>query len=125
MNTTDPNAVAKPNAPAHATPANEEMAARRLAALGNRTRLRLFKALVVAGRDGLNVGELQSRLGVPPSTLAHHLSTLVQAGLIVQDRQGREVVSTADYTAMNDVVAYLTDQCCVGFADLDEEIGAA
>ncbi|HJP36131.1 MAG TPA: metalloregulator ArsR/SmtB family transcription factor [Gammaproteobacteria bacterium] len=96
-------------------PITEEAATDRLTALGNRTRLRLYKLLIQAGPDGLNVGELGTRLAVPPSTLAHHLSALTRAGLIRQDRRGREVTSRADYSAVNGLVMYLTDQCCVGF----------
>jgi len=92
----------------------EEQAARRLAALGNPTRLRVFRLLVRAGPDGVNVGELQRHLRVPASTLAHHLSTLAGAGLIEQRRHGREVLCHASYAAMNALVAYLTDQCCSG-----------
>lgn len=93
---------------------DEDQAAERLAALGNRTRLRLYRLLVRAGEDGLNVGELQRLLDVPASTLAHHLAALARAGLVLQERRGREVVSRADYATMNALVGYLTDQCCQG-----------
>lgn len=93
---------------------DEERAAGALAALGNRTRLRLYRLLVRAGEDGLNVGELQRLLDVPASTLAHHLAALARAGLVLQERRGREVVSRADYATMNALVGYLTDQCCQG-----------
>lgn len=89
-------------------------AARELAALGNATRLQVFRLLVKAGPDGLNVGELQRLTGVPPSTLAHHLSTLASARLVLQTRRGREIISTANFGAMRALVAYLTDQCCEG-----------
>jgi|GEM_PF-85587 len=92
----------------------EPRAAQGLAALGNRTRLRLFRALVRAGNEGLNVGDLQRLLGVPGSTLAHHLATLARAGLVVQERRGREVVSRADYAAMRGLIEYLTEACCTG-----------
>lgn len=92
----------------------EQQAAGSLAALGNRTRLRLYRLLVRAGDDGLNVGELQRLLEVPASTLAHHLATLARAGLVVQERRGREVISRADYAAMRGLVGYLTEQCCTG-----------
>lgn len=88
--------------------------ARALAALGHEVRLEIYRLLVRAGDDGLNVGEIGGHLGRPPSTLAHHLSTLVAAGLVVQERRGREVVSRADYGAMRRTVAFLTDQCCAG-----------
>ena len=71
---------------------SEQAAADALAALGNRTRLRLFKLLVRAGTDGLIVGEVQRHMDMPASTLAHHLAALTRAGLVVQARNGREVV---------------------------------
>jgi DNA-binding transcriptional ArsR family regulator len=74
----------------------------------------LYRLLVRAGDDGLNVGDLQRLLEVPPSTLAHHLATLARAGLVTQERRGREVISRADYPAMRALVAYLTEQCCTG-----------
>jgi len=92
----------------------ENQAARGLAALGNRTRLRLFKLLVKAGEAGLNVGDIGARIRVPASTLAHHLASLTRAGLVIQERRGREVVSRADYDAMDGLVAYLTKECCLG-----------
>ena len=93
---------------------HEQQAADGLAALGNRTRLRLYRLLVRAGDDGLNVGDLQRLLEVPPSTLAHHLAALARAGLVKQERRGREVISRADYPAMRALVGYLTEQCCTG-----------
>lgn len=92
----------------------EEQAAIGLAALGNRTRLRLYKLLIKAGDDGLNVGELHAHLGVPASTLTHHLTALIRAGLVVQERRGREVISRANYDTMDGLVSYLTAECCVG-----------
>ncbi len=93
---------------------SEEQAARGLAALGNQTRLRLFKLLVKAGRFGLNVGDLQRLLEVPASTMAHHLAALARADLVRQRRQGRVVICTANYEMMNSLALYLTDQCCDG-----------
>jgi ArsR family transcriptional regulator len=92
----------------------EQQASDSLAALGNRTRLRLYRLLVRAGEDGLNVGDLQRLLEVPASTLAHHLATLTRASLVTQERRGREVVSRADYGAMRTLVGYLTAECCTG-----------
>jgi len=98
---------------------DEERAASALAALGNRTRLRVFRLLVRAGEGGLNVGEVQARLDVPASTLAHHLGSLTRAGLVRQDRQGREVICRADYAAMRGLLGYLSDECCLGVAEED------
>lgn len=92
----------------------EQVAADALAALGNRTRLRIFKLLVRAGRDGTNVGTVQRMLGVPATTLAHHISTLTQANLIAQERRGREVICTANYKAVNEVLEYVRAECCAG-----------
>jgi|ERR1043165_9669528 DNA-binding transcriptional ArsR family regulator len=98
----------------------EQKAADALAALGNRTRLRIFKLLVRAGREGANVGTLQKHLGIPATTLAHHLATLTQAGLMNQERRGREVICTSNYKALNDVLAYVKAECCAGLT-ADEE----
>ncbi len=81
-------------------------------ALGNETRLAVFTLLVPAGRSGLTVGEIQSRLGVPASTLSHHLSRLIQVDLIRQERQGRKLICRANYPAMDGVLAFLTRNCC-------------
>ena len=93
---------------------SEEQAALGMAALGNQTRLRLFKLLVKAGRFGLNVGDLQHLLQVPASTMAHHLSVLTKADLVRQRRQGRVVICMANYEMMNGLTMYLSDQCCDG-----------
>lgn len=85
-----------------------------LAALGHETRLAAFRLLVRAGPEGLTVGEIGAYLDVPASTLAHHLRALVDAGLVVQERRGREIVSRADQDAMRRTVAFLTLECCTG-----------
>ena len=99
----------------------EQQAADALAALGNRTRLRIFKLLVRAGREGTNVGTLQRHLGIPATTLAHHLATLTNASLVEQERRGREVICTANYKAVNDVLAYVKAECCAGLESTDDK----
>jgi DNA-binding transcriptional ArsR family regulator len=89
-----------------------EDAASRLEALGNPTRLRIYRTLVKAGGPGLPVGKLQSRLGVPPSTLSHHLKTLLIAGLITQERDAATLYCKANYTVMRGLVGFLVDECC-------------
>lgn len=84
--------------------------------LGHPTRLAAFRLLVRAGRDGLPVGDIQAHLGVPASTLSHHLAHLVAAGLLRQTREGRVLRCTADYERMDAVVAALTAECCAGVA---------
>lgn len=85
-----------------------------LAALGHDTRLAIFRLLVRAGDDGLNVGEIGQHLNMAASTLAHHLGALVDAGLVIQERQGRQIVNRVDYGAMRHTVSFLTAECCVG-----------
>ena len=99
----------------------EQKAADALAALGNRTRLRIFKLLVKSGPEGANIGTLQQRLGIPATTLAHHLTSLTRANLVDQERRGREVICTSNYKKVNDVLAYVKAECCAGLASADEE----
>ena len=82
--------------------------------LGHPTRLAVFRLLVRAGRDGLPVGEIQAHLGIPASTLSHHLSHLMAAGLLHRTREGRVLRCTADYARMDAIVAALTAECCAG-----------
>ncbi len=81
-------------------------------ALGNETRLVIFTLLVPAGQSGLTVGEVQARLGVPGSTLSHHIARLVQVGLVQQQRQGRKLICRANYRQMDNVLKFLTRNCC-------------
>jgi DNA-binding transcriptional ArsR family regulator len=103
---------------------DEALASDALAALGSRTRLRLFKLLVRAGPDGLNVGEAQRHLEIPASTLAHHFAALTRAGLVLQQRRGREVVCRANFDAMHALVAFLTEACCAGLEVRDADHAA-
>ncbi len=88
--------------------------ARALAALGHDARLSIFRLLVKAGDDGLRVSDIGEHLGLAPSTLAHHLSTLVDAGLVLQHKQGREVFNRVDFPAVRRVLGFLTSECCAG-----------
>ena len=88
--------------------------ARALAALGHDARLSIFRLLVKAGEDGLRVSDIGEHLGLAPSTLAHHLSTLVDAGLVTQEKQGRTVINRVDYDVMHRTVDFLTAECCSG-----------
>ncbi len=85
-----------------------------LAALGHDTRLEIFRLLVRAGDDGLNVGEIGQHLNMAASTLAYHLGALVDAGLVIQERRGRQILNRVDYEAMRRTVSFLTSECCVG-----------
>ncbi|TMM51699.1 ArsR/SmtB family transcription factor [Sulfitobacter sabulilitoris] len=88
--------------------------ARALAALGHDARLAIFRLLVKFGPDGLRVGEIGQHLEMAPSTLAHHLSTLVDAGLVVQEKIGREVFNKADFAAASRLAEFITSECCQG-----------
>ncbi|MDD3649996.1 metalloregulator ArsR/SmtB family transcription factor [Immundisolibacter sp.] len=85
-----------------------------LAALAQPTRLRVFRWLVVAGRDGATPGAIAAALELPAATLSFHLKELRTAGLIEQERRGRHLVYRTDYARMNDLLSYLTDNCCQG-----------
>ena len=85
-----------------------------LDALAHATRLAAFRALVVAGAEGLAVGELREALRVPPATLTAHLNVLRAAKLVLDRREGRSIVVRANFARMNDLVAYLTENCCAG-----------
>lgn len=85
-----------------------------LAALGHEKRIEVFRLLVRAGDDGLNVGEISQHLDMAASTLAHHLKVLVDAGLVIQERRGRQIVSRVDYAAMRSTISFLTAECCAG-----------
>jgi ArsR family transcriptional regulator len=88
-----------------------------LAALAQETRLALFRLLVATGPDGLPAGMIAERLGVLPSSLTFHLNQLHRAGLIRQRRQSRQLIYSAEYDAMNALLAYLTENCCAGAGD--------
>jgi ArsR family transcriptional regulator, arsenate/arsenite/antimonite-responsive transcriptional repressor len=96
-----------------------------LAALAQAARLRVFRALVVAGQDGLTPGAVAEQLGIAPNTLSFHLKELTRAGLVSQERQGRNLIYRASFATMNDLLAYLTENCCQGAACATGETTAA
>ncbi|MBR0712497.1 helix-turn-helix transcriptional regulator [Bradyrhizobium liaoningense] len=87
-------------------------AAARLEALGNPTRLRIYRALVRAGDGGISVGKLQAKLELAASTLSHHLKTMITVGLIAQERQATTLICRANYEVMRGIVAFLVAECC-------------
>ncbi|TBW33411.1 transcriptional regulator [Siculibacillus lacustris] len=89
-----------------------EQAAGQLEALGNPTRLRIYRTLVRAGEGGLSVGLLQDEIGIVASTLSHHLKRLVETGLVTQERQATTLICRAHYPSMNALIGYLVDECC-------------
>lgn len=87
-------------------------AAARLEALGNQTRLQIYRTLVRAGRPGMPVGRLQDKLKIPASTLSHHIKTLVAVGLVSQVRESTTLICHANYDAMRGLVDFLAAECC-------------
>ena len=90
-----------------------EYAANVLKELGHPTRLAIFKVLVRAGEKGLAVGGLQENLDVPNSTLSHHISKLISADLIKQEREGTTLYCIPQYENLNSLIAFLIDECCL------------
>lgn len=91
---------------------NIETAASQLEALGNTTRLGIYRTLVRAGENGLPVGKLQLKLDIAGSTLSHHLKKLIEVNLVSQERQATTLICRANYTSMNGLIGYLADECC-------------
>ena len=87
-----------------------------LGALAHAHRLQVFRALVVAGSRGLTPGVMAEGLGTQPTSLSFHLKELMSAGLVTQERQGRNLVYRAAFERMNAVLGYLTENCCQGEA---------
>ncbi|HUC63790.1 MAG TPA: metalloregulator ArsR/SmtB family transcription factor [Stellaceae bacterium] len=85
-----------------------------LGALAQETRLAIFRLLVQRGPQGFAAGSIAENLGVPPGTLSFHLAQLMHAGLIEQRRESRSLIYSANYDSMNDLIAYLTENCCRG-----------
>ena len=85
-----------------------------LCALAQETRLAIFRLLVEAGPEGLCAGDIGARLGVPAATLSFHLAQLANAGLVSARQQSRFIFYSANFEAMNGIVAFLTENCCGG-----------
>ncbi|KJA11114.1 ArsR family transcriptional regulator [Acidovorax temperans] len=100
---------------------NETAVVRSLSALAQEVRLRVFRALIVAGQEGLTPGAISEQLGVASNTLSFHLKELAHSGLVSQERHGRNLVYRASFQTMNELLAYLTENCCEGVACLTEE----
>ncbi|MFM9427633.1 ArsR family transcriptional regulator [Variovorax sp. GrIS 2.14] len=93
---------------------NSEAVVRSLAALAQPVRLQVFRCLVVAGPGGLTPGALVEAIGVPATGLSFHLKELTHAGLVSQERQGRNLIYRAAFDQMSALLGYLTDNCCEG-----------
>jgi DNA-binding transcriptional ArsR family regulator len=87
--------------------------AKALKELGHPTRLAIYKRMVKAGDKGVSVGLIQEELTIPGSTLSHHISGLISAGLIKQRREGRTLYCVAEYNKLLSVISFLQDECCI------------
>ena len=100
---------------------NDENAAKILSELGNETRLAIFRHLVKAGPAGRPVGKIQDFLGIPGSTLSHHIGRLVNVGLIRQERESRTLYCIPQMEKLREISEYLLEECCAGFDETDED----
>ena len=94
----------------------ETLAVRQLAALAQASRLAMYRALVVAGSDGLTAGQIADACGLAPNAVSFHAKELLGAGLAQAQPEGRYVRYTASFDAMNALLAYLSENCCAGAA---------
>lgn len=93
---------------------DEQTVVRSLAALAQPVRLQVFRALIVAGPEGLTPGTMAEALGVPQNTLSFHLKELANAGMVTQERSSRFIIYRAAFDQMNALLGYLTENCCRG-----------
>lgn len=96
----------------------ETIAVTALAALAHGARLGIYRLLVEAGPAGMTVGTIAEKLDLPGATLSFHLAHLQQAGLAISHRSGRQLIQSADFSRMNALVGFLTENCCGGDASL-------
>ena len=94
-----------------------------LAALAQETRLKIFRMLVAAGPEGLCAGVIGERLGLAPATLSFHLAQLARAGLVSSQQQSRFIFYCADFSAIDALISFLTENCCGGRACLPSVTG--
>ncbi len=87
-----------------------------LAALAHDSRLAVFRLLVQAGPTGLAASRIAEQLAIPPSSLSFHLKELSHAGMVTGTQDGRSIIYAAQFGTMNELLAYLTDNCCGGNA---------
>lgn len=93
---------------------NEPEVVRALGALAQETRLKLFRLLVVAGNEGLTPGQMAVTLEVAPTVLSFHLKELSHAGLVSSVREGRNIIYRAAFAVMDELLLFLTAECCQG-----------
>ena len=92
----------------------DDKAAHSFAALGHASRVAILRLLVQAGDDGLSVTQMRAHLNMPATTFGHHLKAMAEAGLVTQERQGRSLISRANYGALQGLIGFLMEDCCRG-----------
>lgn len=92
----------------------EKQVIKALGALAQANRLQIFRSLVVKGAEGLTPAQLAQDMAMPANTLSFHLKELMHADLISQERNGRNLIYRAQYERMNDLLSFLTHNCCQG-----------
>ncbi|MFM0329467.1 ArsR/SmtB family transcription factor [Paraburkholderia strydomiana] len=95
---------------------DSNLVVRALSALAHESRLAIFRALVVAGPDGMPAGEIAQQLGLSPSSLSFHLKDLSHAELVRARQDGRFIFYSANFDSMNGLIGFLTENCCAGAA---------
>lgn len=95
---------------------DSNLVVRALGALAHESRLAIFRALVVAGPEGMPAGEIAQQVELSPSSLSFHLKDLSQAGLVTGLQEGRFIYYSANFDAMNGLIGFLTENCCAGAA---------
>ncbi|MFZ5733394.1 MAG: ArsR/SmtB family transcription factor [Pseudomonadota bacterium] len=100
-------------------------AAAHLEALGNPTRLKIYRMLIRAGGAGMPVGRLQDKLKIAPSTLSHHIKALVVVGLVTQVREATTLICHANYGVMRGLIDFLSAECCTDSAESQDAKTAA
>jgi len=103
----------------------EDQVVQALGALAHPLRLKVFRALVVVGSPGMTAGTIMEGVEVPAATLSFHLKELTNAGLVTQERCGRNFVYRAAYDQMNTVLGFLTENCCQGAECAVEQVSDA
>lgn len=91
-----------------------KIAVQSLVALAQETRLSVFRLLVETGPEGMNAGAIAEAVGIPAATLSFHIAQLARAGLVTSRQESRFIFYSANFDAMDDLIAYLTDNCCQG-----------
>lgn len=93
---------------------NDTSAALAFSALGHPSRVAVLRLLVQAGARGLSVSQMREHLKIPATTFGHHLKAMVEADLIKQSREGRTLLSVANYAALQGLIGFLMEDCCQG-----------